>query len=126
MSASRTVTVQTDDHGLVTLDEPHWCLGEHPAEGYRADITHEGEEYPLVVPTPCHGEVRIALASLVQRPFSPYDARILAAVEFDELHEYDSASLAGLLDALVAWAVGPGHLLVERLQLLEGDGGGQR
>lgn len=119
-SGARTVTVDTSDHGPVTLVEPFWCRGEHPAEGYRADISHEGDEYPLVVETPCHGEVRIALASLVQRPFSPYEPRVLAAVEFDELHEYDSASLAGLADGLVAYVVGPLHSLIERLQLLEG------
>jgi hypothetical protein len=115
-----TVTVPTGDRGDVVLDEPFWCLGEHEPEGYRADISHEGEEVPLLVQTGCHGEVRLGAASLTQRPFSPTDARVLAAVEFDELHEYDARELADMLDSLVAWAIGPMHQLVERLQLLEG------
>lgn len=115
-----TVTVPTADHGDVVLDEPFWCLGEHEPEGYREDISHEGEEIPLVVPTGCHGEVRLGVASLTQHPFSPRDSRVLVAVEFDELHEYDARELADMLDSLVAWAIGPMHQMVERLQLLEG------
>ncbi|WP_055612830.1 DUF6907 domain-containing protein [Streptomyces phaeochromogenes] len=116
-----TVTVDTVDHGPVTLDEPFWCLGVHPAEAYREDIVHEGEESPLLVDTACHGQVRIAVASLVQRPFSPTDASVSVAVEFDEQHEYDVAGLSDLADNLVAYAVGPLHQLIERLTLLEGD-----
>ncbi|MFD0417298.1 DUF6907 domain-containing protein [Streptomyces sp. NPDC127108] len=117
-----TVTVDTGDHGPVTIDEPFWCLGDHPAEAYREDISHEGEEYPLIVGTHCHGEVRLAVANLTQRPFSPTDRAVRVAVEFDELHEYDSFALADLADSLVAYAVGPLHQLIERLQLLQ-DGG---
>ncbi|QDN81811.1 hypothetical protein FNV64_45295 [Streptomyces sp. S1A1-7] len=120
MSDPRTVTVDTGDHGPVTFDEPFWCLGQHDGEPYREDISHEGEDHPLLIGTPCHGEVRIAVASLTQRPFSPTDAHVRVAVEFDELHEYDAASLADLADSLVSYAVGPLHQLIERLQLLEG------
>lgn len=120
---ARTVTVHTADHGPVTLPEPSWCLGEHPVDGYRADIEHQGEDVELVVATPCHGPVRVASAALFQRPFSMHGPTgPLVAVEFDELHEYDSVSLAGLADSLVAYAVGPLHRLIERLQLLEGEG----
>lgn len=39
----RTVTLQTVDHGELTVPEPAWCLG-HEGEpvGYRADICHKG------------------------------------------------------------------------------------
>lgn len=38
-----TVTVETNDHGEIVIDEPAWCLG-HDDEpiGYRADVTHKG------------------------------------------------------------------------------------
>ncbi|MDV7221020.1 DUF6907 domain-containing protein [Streptomyces prunicolor] len=38
-----TVTVETQDHGEIVIDEPSWCLG-HDDEpiGYRADVTHKG------------------------------------------------------------------------------------
>ena len=119
-----TVTVYTADHGDVTLEEPFWCTGEHPAEGYREDTEHEGDEIPLVVTTPCHGDVQLLTAALFQRPFSTHGPTVpLVAVEVGdtELHEYDSTALAGLADSMVAFAVGPLHQLIERLQLLEGD-----
>jgi hypothetical protein len=34
----RTVTIATSDHGNVTIPEPAWCLGYHPADRYRMNI----------------------------------------------------------------------------------------
>lgn len=127
MSGPRTVTVDTIDHGPVTLPEPFWCSGHHEPGGYRADIVHYGQEIALTVDTHCHGEVRVMSASLYQGPFSEYEDRGPAvAVElgdFDsgDAHAFDAARLAGLADSMVAFAVGPLHQLIERLQLLEGD-----
>lgn len=126
MSEPRTVTVDTVDHGPVTLTEPFWCSGFHPPGGYRADIAHYGQEIALTVDTPCHGEVRVMAASLYEGPFSEHEARGPAvAVELGDLdtgdaHSFDAARLAGLADSMVAFAVGPLHQLIERLQLLEG------
>ncbi len=117
----RSIVLDTLDHGPVSFPEPFWCLGEHADGVYRADIVHEGEDQPLTVATSCHGLVQLGVATLVQHPFSESDPRVLVAVEFDEVHEYDAAGLAGMLDALVSWAIGPMHQLVERLQLLAGD-----
>ncbi|MDJ0461576.1 hypothetical protein [Streptomyces sp. H27-C3] len=46
MTAPRTVTVPTLDHGPITIPEPAWCLGHegHQPE-YRVDITHTGSEH---------------------------------------------------------------------------------
>lgn len=46
MTASRTVTVLTKDHGPVTVSEPVWCIGDHANQqgGYRTDIIHDGRE----------------------------------------------------------------------------------
>lgn len=117
----RIVTVRTVDYGDVVLKEPLWCVAEHPGGIYRADVEHEGEEYPLVVDT-ARGRVQVACASLYQRPLAEESSRaVVVAVEFDsEANEYDSTALAGLADALVSYAVGPLHSLIERLQLLEG------
>lgn len=121
MSDPRTVTVRTIDRGDVTAPEPFWCLGQHADGEYRADFNHQGEEHPLVVDT-LHGQVEVATAALYQRPFAEDSSTaVVVTVEFDsESNEYDSTSLAGLADALVAYAVGPLHSLIERLQLLEG------
>ena len=120
MSVPRTVTVQTGDHGPVVLPEPFWCNWTTPTVDYRSDICHFGQEQALVVSTPCCGEARIAAAQLTQWPFSVQDTQIRAAVELDNNHEFDAATLAGLLDALVVWAIGPMHALHEQLSLLEG------
>lgn len=122
MSAPRTVTVQTGDHGSVTLVEPFWCAWTTPGVARRADICHFGEETALVVPG-LRGDVRIAGAYLTQWPFAEHDRQVRAAVQFDVEGEYDAARLAGLLDAIVAWAVGPMHSLHEQLLLLEGGDG---
>ncbi|MDX3458414.1 hypothetical protein PV396_41875 [Streptomyces sp. ME02-8801-2C] len=47
-----TVTLDTLDHGRVTVDEPAWCIG-HAGEpvGYRADITHKGRVVAAEVET---------------------------------------------------------------------------
>ncbi|MFG2637135.1 DUF6907 domain-containing protein [Streptomyces sp. NPDC048362] len=118
--SDRTVTVFTADHGDVTMPEPLWCLGDHPAEGYREDVEHRGEDIVLTVPTPCHGEVQLTTLTLVQRPFSPTDPHVRMSVDLDgDWHDLSSASLAALADAMVVLAVGPLHRSIERLQLLE-------
>jgi hypothetical protein len=121
VSAARTVTVHTIDHGPVTIPEPSWCLGVHTAEGYREDIEHQGQPVRLTVDTPCHGKEQVLEAVLFQRPFSTHGPTgPLVAVDFTaDLHEYDSRHLAGLADDLVAFAVGPLHQLTEQLQQLE-------
>src|SRR3954466_5573523 len=103
------VTVDTLDHGPVTVPEPFWCVGFHPPGGYRADIAHYGQEIALTVDTSCHGELRVLSASLVQGPFSEYGTRKVAvAVEFGDFdttdaHSFNAAELAGLADATVAF-----------------------
>jgi hypothetical protein len=121
VSDPRTITIPTLDHGPVTLPEPFWCAAEHLVDGYRADIAHEGEEHPLTVDA-MDGQVQVATAFLYQRPFAERSTTaVVVAVDFGaEANEYDAQSLAGLADALVSYAVGPLHSLIERLQLLEG------
>lgn len=127
MTDPRTVTVSTIDAGDVTLDEPFWCTGFHQPGGYKADIVHYGQEIALAVDTRCHGEIRVLSAALYQGPFSEYETQDVAvAVEFgdfdsSEAHTLDSSELAALADSMVAFALGPMHQLIERLQLLEGD-----
>lgn len=128
MSDPRTITVTTVDHGLVTFTEPFWCTGLHPDGDYRADIAHQGEEVALVVDTACHGEVRVLSAALYQALFPEHETTdVVVSVEFGEpdtsqVHNLGPGELAGLADSLVAFAVGPLHQLIERQQLLRGEG----
>ncbi|MFD5425229.1 DUF6907 domain-containing protein [Streptomyces sp. NPDC127084] len=101
MTGRRIVAITTADHGDVTLLEPSWCLGEHPAEGCREDVEHKCADVRLMVPTACHGPVLVLTASLVQRPFSPSDRRTLVAAELDQWHEFDAPVLDAVAAALV-------------------------
>lgn len=122
MKRPLTVTVQTLDHGPVTIPEPAWCLGDHETESYREDIEHQGEEVRATVPTACHGTVTAVAMSLVQRPFSPSERRTLAAVYVDgEWHEFDGAALLQLADALVLFAVTEMPQLAVRVDELNRD-----
>lgn len=119
-------TVHTIDAGPVEFVEPFWCCGVHEPGGYRADIAHYGQEIALTVDTPCHGEVRVMSACLYEGPFSEHEDRgpavavELGDIDTNDAHSFDVARLAALADSMVAFAVGPLHSLIERLQLLEG------
>ncbi|MEE1763683.1 DUF6907 domain-containing protein [Streptomyces sp. SP18BB07] len=67
MTGTRTITLLTVDHGLVTLDEPAWCVGhtDHRPETHRADILHKGPDVEL---TFRGGEVLVAC--LAQSPYA--------------------------------------------------------
>jgi hypothetical protein len=115
VSAQRTVTVQTSDHGPVTLPEPSWCLGNHPHGGYRSDIQHEGQLVSVHVDTPCCGPVAFLESGLAQWPFASRNTRPFIAVEFasevlnpdraGDDHELDHAGLDRLAEALAAYAL---------------------
>ncbi|MFE3123899.1 DUF6907 domain-containing protein [Streptomyces hydrogenans] len=69
--AGGMVTVQTSDHGAVTLPEPAWCTGHAVrVPGHRVDLTHTGPEHPFAF----DGET-LFVAMLSQDPFSPDPAR---------------------------------------------------
>jgi len=69
MSAPRTVTLPTIDHGDVTLPEPSWCIGHaDDRPDHRADILHRGPDVTLTF----RGH-HITDACLVQSPFSTVD-----------------------------------------------------
>jgi hypothetical protein len=121
MSETRTVTVETIDHGAVTLPEPVWCLGRHPDGVHRVDIWHAGEEVPLLVSTPCHGLVPLTTATVVQKPFAT-DADPHVAVILDgEAHELTSVQVRILADELVSLGMGALHWLADRIEAIEGS-----
>lgn len=124
-AAGRTVTVQTLDHGEVTMPEPSWCTGHdrHPV-GYRADVQHVGPITGFDVSVRGE-EVDYMQASLAQRPFSailrrtPYVWLNVDGMDF-EVEPTD-------LDAIAAQLVEHATLLrhtARSLSYLLADGGG--
>jgi len=63
-----TITVLTGDHGPVTVTEPLWCLGEHPAGLRREEIIHQGASHDITVGTE-RGPRRLLELFLTQAPF---------------------------------------------------------
>lgn len=104
MTAGRTVTVQTSDHGWLTIPEPVWCRSPHDVRTARADIHHEGAEHAATVDVAGCGPVRFLTAFLSQFPFAEHSDRgLCVAVEIEGEHcEFDPAGLDGLADALTA------------------------
>ncbi|MEU9406220.1 hypothetical protein AB0E08_11005 [Streptomyces sp. NPDC048281] len=69
MSVPRVV-VRTSDHGPVTVVCPPWCQGHDGQDGEaRVDISHEGREQDLTVPT-SRGPATILTTGLEQRPYT--------------------------------------------------------
>lgn len=67
MTAPRTVTVPTIDHGPVTIAEPDWCAGhEDQPPGYRGDIIHSTPD--TVMGFRGHD---MLIAALVSYPYVP-------------------------------------------------------
>ncbi|WP_097867426.1 DUF6907 domain-containing protein [Streptomyces sp. rh34] len=66
MSADRTVTVHTTDHGPVTMPEPSWCVDSHDQEPEALrDTGHRGPQHRAEF----YGH-EVATAELVQDPFA--------------------------------------------------------
>ncbi|MEV6833627.1 hypothetical protein AB0N17_03690 [Streptomyces sp. NPDC051133] len=69
MTAPRTITVRTLDHGPLELRCPTWCTGEHEDDVHRADISHLGPDQPLTLPTRS-GPVTNLVTALEVRPYA--------------------------------------------------------
>ncbi|MFE5873018.1 DUF6907 domain-containing protein [Streptomyces roseifaciens] len=98
---THTITVRTLDAGTVDVAEPAWCLGEHPDDGYLADVVHDGVQTPLTF----RGYEALT-AGLTCSPYSEVSERGLqAAVEMgDGWLALDPAGLDSLASALVEHA----------------------
>ncbi|MEU6344465.1 hypothetical protein ABZ883_26355 [Streptomyces sp. NPDC046977] len=101
-----TVTIPTCDHGDVTIDEPMWCAGDHPAGGYRVDITHRGPEMVLDVLT-SRGRPRLLSLALESRPFTelPPGTSVFVNVGIsDDFYPHTVADLHRLAETLMLHA----------------------
>lgn len=102
---TRTVTIQTRDHGPVTVPEPTWCTEDHArGEAYREDVVHTAENVWMKVPTPCHGAAYMAPSGWVLRPFHT-DPRPQLAIELDQWHDLEPDAVDAVALAFEAHAV---------------------
>ncbi|QKV94237.1 hypothetical protein HUT19_22790 [Streptomyces sp. NA02950] len=126
MSAPRTVTVQTRDHGAVTLTCPPWCTARHEDGGYRVDLFHEGPETGLTLGT-SRGTVYLMPAFLEQRPFTEQrepGRRPFVNVGLDgDFYPSDPAQLHGIAESLIRHGAQLHALAGHLAALLREEGG---
>ncbi|MGP4008148.1 DUF6907 domain-containing protein [Streptomyces sp. 4N124] len=91
-----TVTIETDDHGTITIDEPDWCLG-HDDEpiGYRADVTHHGRPTVAELETD-RGTVEFLPARISWAPFSELQPEPYPVADVEEFPPMSPAQLREL------------------------------
>lgn len=110
MSAPRTVTVPTTDHGDVTMPEPAWCVGHAGLRPEcRVDLNHLGPEHQL---GPVGSPLFVALLS--QYPFG--SSRCKTGLYVEPLavpRTHDPADLDELAASLVESAAQLRHLARE-------------
>jgi hypothetical protein len=123
VSAPRTVSVQTLDHGLVAFECPSWCVKPHLDGNHRSGIHHQGVELPASIHIPGRGDVPFLTAFLSQYPFAEHgDRGVWAAVEIEgEHYEFGPAGLGDLAATLTSHALYALLPLRARLQSLQGE-----
>lgn len=123
MTAPRTVTVQTDDHGPVAIPEPAWCTGAGHDQPHskRSDICHLGPEISVPVRS-ARGPRDVLTLQLTLWPYSLVSNAVHVAVHLvDSDPEYDSAGLDALAEDLVQ-AAGHVRAMARRLAVEERRG----
>ncbi|MGW9024790.1 DUF6907 domain-containing protein [Streptomyces sp. NPDC055722] len=102
---TRTILIRTVDAGLVEVEEPAWCLGEHEQGGYRADITHYGAPVAAEVETG-RGAVEFLEARISWAPFAELqpEPQPVAAVDVDGLGSLSPAQLREVAAELALYA----------------------
>lgn len=106
-----TVTLDTLDHGRITIDEPAWCRG-HEGElvGPRSEVSHEGPEIAAAV-----AEVPLMRANLTHAPLLEIEQEPhpLVYVEALEAASYDADGLREL--------VATGRAFLDQLEAMAGQ-----
>ncbi|MFF4347551.1 DUF6907 domain-containing protein [Streptomyces sp. NPDC001530] len=96
MTAPRTVTIGTVDHGTVVLPEPAWCCGHGwQPEPHLADVTHYSAPVKASAMTEQHGLVQLLLARISHAPYGEQpELYPVVSVELNGSHDYtaDDAS----------------------------------
>lgn len=120
MTAPRTITVHTLDHGPVSLPEPAWCRGhaDHQPDTQRPDLTHFGAEHRLTF-----NGIELFRLMLAQTPYADRASRQVCAY-VEETGYTGSLDVAGLYDLAAALDTAADHMreFADRLAVLL-DGG---
>lgn len=117
----RTITLPTEDHGPVTLDEPTWCSGhaDHRPDTHRADLDHKGPEHRLT-----HNGELLWTAFLGESPFTGRPERRAIGVYVEQGSYAHTLDVAGLYDLAATLDTHADRLrdLADQLHTLLGGG----
>ncbi|UXY28558.1 DUF6907 domain-containing protein [Streptomyces sp. HUAS TT20] len=95
MTAPRTVTVHTLDHGTLDIRCPDWCTGHEDTPQYRVDVVHVGPDEPLTLPTR-RGPITNLATALEVRPFASETFLRTPFVNVEISGDWYPTGLAGL------------------------------
>ncbi len=115
----RTVTVDTIDHGRITIPEPDWCLGKHTQPVYRSDITHDSVTVKAAAHTDRHGRVPLLQVHISHAPYlelhsEPYP---VVSVQLDCVEDFIAEDIPQLLEGLRTAERVLAHVAAEAIRL---------
>ncbi|MEU2288061.1 hypothetical protein ABZ614_40175 [Streptomyces sp. NPDC013178] len=101
MTGTRIVTLDTLDHGPVTVECPAWCVGHGWQMGAgigRNDIVHNSIRVKAASDTFSHGYVTVLRTWMTWAPFTELVPRVSVEVDMQGDYEAEEVShLAGVL-----------------------------
>lgn len=106
--STRTVTIDTVDHGTVVLPEPAWCTGHGWQPNPRlADVTHNSVPVKASAMTEGHGLVELLVARISHAPYGTLQAEPhpIVAVVVDIQHDFTPEDTAKVAQGLRAAAM---------------------
>ncbi|WP_329240541.1 DUF6907 domain-containing protein [Streptomyces canus] len=118
MSAPRTITLTTVDHGPVTFDCPGWCIGHGWQVGAgigRNDITHNSVRVKAAADTYSHGYETVLRTWMSWAPFVELVPRV--AVEVDLTGDFEAEEISHLAGVLRTAATRMEGVAAEAIQM---------
>lgn len=98
-----TVTLETVDHGDVTVPEPAWCIGHSwQPNPHRADITHNSVRVKAAAMTDGHGRVHLLHAYITHAPHAEIrpEPHPLVSVQLECTEDFAAEDIPQLIEGL--------------------------
>lgn len=118
MSASRTVTLDTIDHGQVTFDCPAWCIGHGWQVGAgigRNDIAHNSVRVKAGVETDGHGWLPMLNVYISWAPFR--ELVPIVAVDLQVQADFEAEEIASVIRGMETAVARLGAVAAEAIRL---------
>lgn len=115
---TRTITLDTIDHGPVTFDCPAWCVGhgwQVNAGIGRNDITHNSVRVKATIETDGHGLVPLLTSYITWAPYA--ELVPVVAVELLAQADFSAEEIGHLIQGLQTVQDRLGQLAAEAIRL---------